>query len=73
MLKTIILTILVILTGVNLVLLRQIFRKMKQNMDKTLGTIEPYISVRLTAFGINMTIICIMLIGQALLRLFFHA
>ena len=73
MLKTIILTILVILTGMNFVLLQQIFRKMKQNLDKTLGTIEPYISVRLTAFGINMTIICIMLISQALLRLFFHA
>ena len=73
MLKTTILTILVILTAVNLVLLGKIFRKIKQNMDKTLGTIEPYITARLTAFGINITIICIIIIGRALLQLFFHA
>ena len=73
MLNTIILAVLVILTAVNLVLLWQIFRKIKQNMDKKLETIEPYISVRLTVFGINMVIICIIYIGRALLQSFFCA
>ena len=73
MLKTIIFAILLILTAVNLVLLWQIFRKMKQNMDKTLEAIEPYIAVRLTCFGINMVIICAILIGRVLLQIFFHA
>ena len=73
MLKTIITAILIILTAVNLMLLWQIYRKMKQNMDKKLETIEPYISVRLTVFSINMIIVCAILIGRALLQLFFHA
>ena len=73
MLKTIILAILILLTAVNLILLWQIWRKMKQNMDQKLETIEPYVTARLTAFGINMAVICIIGIGKALLRLFFHA
>lgn len=73
MLKTIILSILIILSAVNLVLLLQSWRKMKQNMDKTLETIKPYISLRLTVFAVNMTVICAILIGSALLQLLFHA
>ena len=73
MLKTIITAILIILTAVNLMLLWQIYRKMKQNMDKKLETIEPYISVRLTVFSINMVILCAILIGRSLLQIMFHA
>lgn len=70
MLKTIILAILVILTAVNLLLLWQLFRKMKQNPDAKLETVEPYITVRLTAFGVNMVIVCAILLGRVLLQFF---
>lgn len=70
MLKTIILIVLFLLTAVNLVLLWQIYRKMKKNLDKKLQTIEPYITARLTAFGVNMVIICVILLGRALLQIF---
>ena len=73
MLKTIIVAIPIILTAVNLILLWQIYRKMKQSMDKKLETIAPCISFRLTVFGINMVIICAILIGRSLLQLFLRA
>ena len=73
MLKTIILVISILLTAVNLVLLWQIFHKMKYNPDKKLKTLEPYITTRLTIFGINMVILCVIGIGRALLQLLFHA
>ena len=73
MLKTIILAISVILTAVNLLLLWQIFHKMKYNPDKQLKTLAPYITTRLTVFGINMVILCLIGIGRALLQILFHA
>lgn len=73
MLKTIVLILLVVLTAVNLILLWQIFRKMKNNMDRKLEVIEPYITARLTAFGINMAIICVIGLGRILLQILFHA
>ena len=73
MLTTIILIIAVILAAVNLILLWQVYRKMKQNMDKKLETVEPYIMTRLTVFGINMVFLCLVGIGKALMQLFFHA
>lgn len=73
MLKIFILTLFVVLAAVNLVLLWQIYRKMKQNLDIKLETIEPYIIIRLTAFGINMIIIGIICLGRVLLQIFFHA
>ena len=54
MMRFIFLSILAVFTAVNLVLLWQVYRKMKQNMDKKLETVEPYIMTRLTVFGINM-------------------
>ena len=70
MLNIIVPAILVVLTAVNLILLRQIFRKMKENMDARLETIEPYIMARLTAFGINMVILCAIFLTKALLQIF---
>ena len=70
MLKTIILILSVVLTTVNLALLWQIFRKMKQNPNEKLATIEPYISARLTAFGMNMMILFLIFLGKALLQIF---
>ena len=69
MLKGIVTAILLALTAVNFVLLWQIFRQMKNNMDAKLETIEPYISARLTAFGINMVIIFLFILGRALLQI----
>ncbi len=73
MLKTIILITAILLTAVNVLLLWQIWRKMKQNPDQKLKTIEPYITIRLTVFGINMVVLGIIGIGKTLLTLFFHA
>jgi hypothetical protein len=70
MLKIIIPSILAVLTAVNLVLLWQVYRKMKQNMDKKLESIEPYISVRLTAFGVNMVVLAVLALAVILSRLF---
>ena len=70
MLKTIFLVISVILIAVNLVLLWQIFHKMKYNPDKELKTLEPFISNRLTVFAVNMVILSLIGIVQALLRAF---
>ena len=70
MLKTIFLVISVILIAVNLVLLWQIFHKMKYNPDKELKTLEPFISKRLTVFAVNMVILSLIGIVQALLRAF---
>ena len=70
MLKIIIPSILAVLTAVNLVLLWQVYRKMKQNMDKKLETIEPYIMARLTAFGVNMVVLTVLALAVILSRLF---
>jgi hypothetical protein len=55
---------------VNLVLLWQVYRKMKQNMDKKLEVIEPYLMARLTAFGINMAALAVLALAVILSRLF---
>ena len=70
MLRIIFLSILAVLTAVNLVLLWQVYRKMKQNMDKKLEVIEPYIMARLTAFGINMAALAVLALAVILSRLF---
>ncbi|MBR6595720.1 MAG: hypothetical protein IKK72_04000 [Oscillospiraceae bacterium] len=70
MLKTIFLVISVILIAVNLVMLWQIFHKMKYNPDKELKTLEPYIAKRLTVFAVNMVILSLIGLVQALLRAF---
>ena len=70
MLNTIILVISMILFAVNLVMLWQIFHKMKYNPDKELKTLEPFISKRLTIFVVNMVILSLIGIVQALLRAF---
>ena len=70
MLKTILLVISVILIAVNLVMLWQIFHKMKYNPDKELKTLEPFISKRLTVFSVNLVILSLIGIVQALLRAF---
>jgi hypothetical protein len=70
MLRIIFLSILAVLTAVNLVLLWQVYRKMKQNMDKKLEVIEPYLMARLTAFGINMAALAVLALAVILSRLF---
>jgi hypothetical protein len=70
MLRIIFLSILAVLTAVNLVLLWQVYRKMKQNMDKKLEVIEPYIMARLTAFGINMAALAVLALAVILSRMF---
>ena len=70
MLRIIFLSILSVFTTVNLVLLWQVYRKMKQNMDKKLEVIEPYIMARLTAFGINMAALAVLALAVILSRMF---
>jgi hypothetical protein len=70
MLRIIFLSILAVLTAVNLVLLWQVYRKMKQNMDKKLEVIEPYLMARLTAFGINMAALAVLALAVILSRMF---
>jgi hypothetical protein len=70
MLRIIFLSILAVLTAANLVLLWQVYRKMKQNMDKKLEVIEPYIMARLTAFGINMAALAVLALAVILSRMF---
>lgn len=70
MMRFIFLSILAVFTAVNLVLLWQVYRKMKQNMDKKLEVIEPYIMARLTAFGINMAALAVLALAVILSRMF---
>ena len=68
MLKTVMLVISVILIAVNLVMLWQIFHKMKYNPDKELKTLEPFIVKRLTVFAVNMVILSLIGIVNAFVQ-----
>ena len=68
MLKTIFLAISVILIAVNLVMLWQIFHKMKYNPDKERKTLDPFVVKRLTVFAVNMVILSLIGIVQSLLQ-----
>ena len=67
MLNTIILVISMILFAVNLVMLWQIFHKIKYNPDKELKTLDPFVVKRLTVFAVNMVILSLIGIVQSLL------
>ena len=73
MLKTIILAVLVILTAVNLILLWQIFWKLKQNRKEQTEVSMDYVQPRLIAFSICMTATGLIGIAMILLRILFRA
>ena len=56
-----------ILFAVNLVMLWQIFHKIKYNPDKELKTLDPFVVKRLTVFAVNMVILSLIGIVQSLL------
>jgi len=73
MLKTIILGVLVVLTAVNLILLWQVFRKLKQNRQEKVEVSMDYIQPRLIAFGICMATTGLIGISMILLKILFRA
>lgn len=73
MLKTIILGVLLVLTAVNLILLWQVFRKLKQNRQEKVEVSMDYIQPRLIAFGICMTATGLIGISMILLKILFRA
>ena len=59
MLKIIALILLLSIAAVNLVLMWQIFRKLRQNRDEKTELSQRYISVRLTFIGLSSLILSI--------------
>lgn len=59
MLKIIVTILLLIVAAVNLVLMWQVFRKLKQSRDEQTEIPQRYVSVRLTFIGLSSLIISI--------------